>query len=87
MTKIIQTAPLEAQAQTQCTQCGGTIWLYTTYGGVQVALDEAPGPVVIDGLGKAFITEGHDGYREHECRPETDRFPLNEVTDDDFLWP
>jgi hypothetical protein len=87
MTTIIQTAPLAAHAQTQCSRCAGTIWVYTTHAGVQFALDDAPGPVVIDALGKAFKTGGRDGYREHECKPTTDPSPRNEVADDDFLWP
>jgi hypothetical protein len=61
--------------------------VYVTHAGVHIALVNAPGPVLIDARGKAFKTDGHDGYRQHECKPTTDPSPPHEVADDEFLWP
>ena len=87
MKQMISTAPLGAHARTQCPRCGRSVWVYTTHAGVQLPLDDAPGPVVIDGHGKAFRTLGHDGYQEHECSLNTGPTQLNEVRADEFLWP
>jgi hypothetical protein len=86
MTQLIPTTPLAAHARTQCTRCGNSIWVYPTHAGVQFALDDAPGPVVIDKSGKAFKTQDRHGYKEHTCTHSPSSSPRTDVVDDEFLW-
>jgi len=70
-----------------CGECGAPTWLYTLPNGNRVALDNAPGPYVIEGTKVYESTHGR-GYRKHQHRNQ--RLPKSlltgEVVDDDFLW-
>jgi len=72
----------------RCGQCGAAVWNYPTPNGKHVALDNAPGPYVIDG-GKAYKSRGTDGYRGHwdHCKRLAASPLATEVSGDDFLWP
>lgn len=51
-------------------------------------LDDAPGPWLIDGSYKPFLSDRRsDGYRAHDCA-RVGPAPLSvEVLDTEFLWP
>jgi hypothetical protein len=48
---------LRDDAAVRCLDCGAPIWLYSTHDGGRVALEDAPGPYVIDGT-KVHRTDG-----------------------------
>lgn len=85
MNRNPRSAPLEAHALDQCARCGAQVWTYPTHAGVPVSVDPVPGSVVIDGLGKAFLTPNGRGYREHVCTRLT-AHSFVEVVEGDFLW-
>ena len=70
-----------------CGQCGDQIWLYATPNGRRVALDNLPGPYVIEGT-TAYKSMQGDGYRGHwdHCKRAASSQPFSRVGDDDFLW-
>jgi hypothetical protein len=78
---------LPEHALAVCGQCGDTIWLYATPNGGHVALDNLPGPYVIEGT-KAHRSTHGDGYRGHwdHCKRATSSQPFSQIVDDDFLW-
>ena len=82
------TNPLAEYAQAICGQCGTPIWDYPTPSGKHVALDNAPGPYVIDG-GKAYKSRGTHGYRGHwdHCKRLAASPLAGQVNADEFLWP
>jgi hypothetical protein len=75
-------APLSEAAQAVCPECQRLIWEYPTLAGDWVSVDNAPGPYIVDGLGKIWRTEHSDGYRAHVCG----RLANLEVTEHEFLW-
>lgn len=80
-------AQLSDEARSLCEQCGQPIWSYTTLAGDPVAVDNAPGEVIIDGRGHAFWSVRQDGYRPHSCSEIAWRAPLGAaVTRSEFLW-
>jgi hypothetical protein len=80
------TRTLSDDARSMCPQCRAVVWRYETPAARTVVLDRAPGPYIIDGRRRAFLSERADGYRAHECT-RTARAPLSaEVTDCEFLW-
>ena len=80
------TAPLADSAKTTCPSCRAAIWLCSAEAG-PIALDPAPGPYVVDGHGKVFLSDWGDGYRAHSCgQAHGLPFALGGVEDDEFLW-
>ena len=81
--------PLDDYAIATCGQCGASIWDYGTPNGNHVALDNAPGPYLIEG-GKAYKSPGtSQGYRAHwdYCRRiAASSLVSAEVSGDEFLW-
>jgi hypothetical protein len=71
----------------RCLQCGADVWDYPTPNGKHVALDNAPGPWVIDG-GKAYKSPGNHGYRGHwdHCERLAASPLTGQVNADEFLW-
>ena len=71
-----------------CGQCGAPIWDYPTPNGKHVALDNAPGPYLVDG-GKAYKSRGTHGYRGHwdHCKRLAASPLTGQVSADEFLWP
>jgi hypothetical protein len=78
-------APLADTARAICRGCRRIVWEYPTPAGEWVAVDAAPGPYVVDGLGKLWQLGGFDGYRGHECAASRTLL-TPEVTDAEFLW-
>jgi hypothetical protein len=71
-----------------CDQCRQPVWIYETPTGDPVALDDAPGEMLIDRRNKAYRSLRQDGYRPHRCSEVTWRAPLSaHVSGRDFLWP
>ena len=80
-------AALSDDALSICESCSQPVWLYQTPIGEQVALDDAPGEMLIDGLNKAYRSLRADGYRLHQCSEVMQRAPLSAaVTGREFLW-
>jgi hypothetical protein len=71
----------------KCLQCGTAVWDYPTPNGKHVALDNAPGPYVIEG-GKAYKSRGNQGYRAHwdHCKRLAASPLTGQVNADEFLW-
>jgi hypothetical protein len=64
-----------------------SVWLYTTYAGIRLALDNAPGPLIIDAGGKLFITQDGDGSQAHHCPRGARGEGPTDVVNDEFLLP
>jgi hypothetical protein len=80
--------PLSNEALTVCQRCGQTVWLYKTPTGDPVALDDAPGEMVIDAHDKAYRATRVEGYRVHRCSEVAVSAPLSgTVSESEFLWP
>lgn len=79
---------LEDHLLVKCLRCGAQVWNYSTPNGKHVALDNAPGPYVIDGS-KAYRSRGTHGYASHwdHCERLAAAPVTGAVSDDDFLWP
>ena len=71
----------------KCLQCGAEVWDYPTPNGNHVALDNAPGPYVIED-GKAYRSTGTGGYRGHWdlCKRLAASPLAGQVNPDEFLW-
>ena len=80
------TSPLAESMLATCGQCGAAIWDYGTPSGKHVALDDAPGPYIIDGS-TAYETASDFGFRAHwdHCRLAASLL-TGQVGEDDFLW-
>ena len=81
--------PLNPRDQIWCRNCGAPIWQYHTNAGQPVTLENAPGPYVIDGRGKAYRASEGDGYRGHSdyCIPHVESQRTIDGLGDEFLWP
>jgi hypothetical protein len=75
---------LSTRLPDRCRACGTDIWIYDSLNGNSVALEDAPGPYLIDGK-TAYRSNRSDGYRSHwdycgqTARPQ-------EVGEHEFLW-
>jgi hypothetical protein len=78
--------PLSDHALSVCDSCKEPIWVYPTQIGDRVALDDLPGPWVIDGRHTLYKLPYNSGYRTHECKQATNAPLLRDVPDDEFLW-
>jgi hypothetical protein len=78
---------LQDHAESRCLHCGATIWLYSTENGNRVALDDAPGPYLIDGT-KAYRSRGSAGFRGHwdHCLHTASYDARIDVLESEFLW-
>ena len=83
----LQRALLSDHLLVKCLQCGAAVWDYPTPNGKHVALDNAPGPYVIEG-GKAYKSPGMHGYRGHwdDCKRLAASPLTGQVNTDEFLW-
>ena len=83
----MRTQQLSDYAVVLCGHCGATIWLYSNEAGDRVALDDAPGPYLIDGT-KAYRSRGGDGYRAHwdHCLITASFAARVDVLGSEFLW-
>jgi hypothetical protein len=80
------TRPLSDAARSHCQDCQCVVWRYELPPARTVMLDDAPGPCLIDGHYKAFLSDRHDGYRIHDCGRFV-RAPVStRVPDSHFLW-
>jgi hypothetical protein len=84
----VRTAPLANHALSVCDRCGSRVWLYSTVTGTRVALDDAPGPYILDANNAVFRTSGNDGYAGHSDRcSQIAAAPLSAPVDtDEMLW-
>ena len=83
-----RTNRLDQDKLLKCLQCGAAIFDYGTPSGSRVALDNAPGPYLIDANGVAYRSDGTDGYRGHaeRCAVLAASPLTGQVDADDFLW-
>ena len=81
-----RSAPLADSAQAICPHCRAPVWMYEAPTGSTVALDDAAGPYLIDGRGKAYRSDRRDGYQGHNCARHVRTPHSTQVTDDEFLW-
>jgi hypothetical protein len=86
MSAMAITRTLTDDARSTCPYCGAIVWVYPSFRGDPVALDNARGNYVIDGGFKAYRASFPWGYRAHQCS-RLAQAPLSaEVADDEFLW-
>jgi hypothetical protein len=81
------TDALDDHAKVRCLDCGADIWQYTAPSGHHVALEDAPGPWIIEGT-KAYESVGSDGYRNHwdHCHTIARSLLTRPAIGDEFLW-